>query len=893
MAMGEIAGRKVLFINVYAPANGAVRAQYFNQLMQIEVPANVDVVCGGDFNCVENAELDRQGGTGKADAGVRQLRTFLEKWNLGAYHVPMDTHPKQLAAYAAKCHTHFHVSVGGKQGSSRLDRMYVGAQTTRYVRGVETDEAQCRSDHRAVMLELHSPSGVLRTKKRPQLYPPPAYVSAATRSLNEQRLQVLQVHLQEHNSQPTEAGQAFKDEIATQVKELRKEARGRMNNGYRQRIKRIKDRLMRCQLGDGENDGRNALPAALQAVQDQRRTLKRRTLLARTTWSAGATTKQFYKRICTTFGDNNIRRLIPTQSSKVRAEHDKANILKDSWEPIFNGEAEEKATMKEFVAQHQARWEAVYMEEIDNAITEEEVRAAVAACKVGKACGPDGLGNDWYKDHSELLVPVLVTLFNDCMNKRNTPASFLEAYIFSIGKGGDHSNPLNYRPITLLNSDYKIFTRILAWRLRKFVDRLVNRRQYGFVPGRTIHEVIDLLEAAKEVCSKKGELTQAQVLLLDFAKAYDSLDRDFLMEVLAAKGIPPKTLAIIRAIHTKTTVQFMANGFISERLSVTSGVRQGCPLAPLLFIIAVDLLYDTIETDEALAGVALGPRGTIAELKAAGYADDTAIYIAHRSMQKAAIRAVQRFSLVSGLRLNVQKSVAINLARKVSEVENNDAEQEAGRGQQAQEEGPAVQETSSTRYLGHIVGDLTIVKEAWEKAFVALKIRLTLAESKTNTAQQRAQIAAAIIVPKLMYVARHAWPTKEMVKRADRSIRNYVWRSIFQEPDRAAVGWIAAGLAEQPLFSGGLGIPNMYTELKTLSAMVVGEWGLSTDQQRQVIGGILQTRDGERAEHLVPQHGRPSKGSEAHCGRQEDLGRSCTSTSKVDRRGRSWTRSEG
>jgi len=194
---------------------------------------------------------------------------------------------------------------------------------------------------------------------------------------------------------------------------------------------------------------------------------------------------------------NDIRRLIPTQPSKARAEHDKANILKDSWEAIFNGEAEEKATMKEFVAQHQA----VDMEEMDNIITEEEVMAAVAACKVGKACGPDGLGNDWYKDHSELLVPVLVTLFNDCMNKGNTPASFLEAYIFSISKGGDHLNPLNYRSIALLNTDYKIFTRILAWRLRKFVDRLVNRRQYGFVPGRTIHEVIDLLEAAKEVCS--------------------------------------------------------------------------------------------------------------------------------------------------------------------------------------------------------------------------------------------------------------------------------------------------------------------------------------------------------------------------------------------------------
>jgi len=161
-------------------------------------------------------------------------------------------------------------------------------------------------------------------------------------------------------------------------------------------------------------------------------------------------------------------------------------------------------------------------------------------------------------------VPVLTKLFNSCTEEGHTPRSFLEAFIFSIGKGGDRTNPLNYRPIALLNTDYKIFTRILAWRVRKFDDRLVNYRQCGFVPGRTIHEVTDLLEAAKEQCRSGGKLSCAQVLLLYFAKAYDSLDRAFLMAVLKAKGFPPKILAIIQAMHEHTTVQFMANGFTSE-----------------------------------------------------------------------------------------------------------------------------------------------------------------------------------------------------------------------------------------------------------------------------------------------------------------------------------------
>jgi ribonuclease HI len=695
-----------------------------------------------------------------------------------------------------------------------------------------------------------------------QLYPPPAYVRTATRSLNEQRLMQHRVDMQKQDARPIECWQEFKETISGQMRELRKAAKARMANGYRQRIQRKKASLARCQLGDGVDGRRNALLEALQEAQEQRRALKRRSLMARTTWSADTTTKQFYKRICTKFGDNTIRTLTPTHTGRARAQHDKANVLRDNWEEIFNGEAEDKGSMKAYVAKHQKRWPEVDLTEMDNKITEEEVQAAVAACKLGKACGPDGLGNDWYKDHSAQLVPILTQLFNECMTQGHTPSSFLEAYIFSISKGGDHSNPLNYRPIALLNSDYKIFTRIMAWRLRVFVDRLVNRRQYGFVPGRTIHEVRDLLETAQEVCTKNGELSQAQVLLLDFAKAYDSLDRDYLMEVLAAKGIPPRTLAIIRAIHTQTTVRFMANGFISEPLSVsvTSGIRQGCPLAPLLFVIAVDLLYDTIETEEELQGIALEPRRKIAELWAAGYADDTAIYIAHRSMQQVAIAAVQRFSAVSGLRLNVKKSVAINLARTDSKDDKEGVEQERNGEDTTEEDGVAVKANSTTRYLGHIVGGTTNVSEAWEKAFATLKIRLALAETKTNTAQQRAQIAAAIIVPKLTYVARHAWPPKETVKQADRCIRNYVWRAVFQDPDRTAAGWIAAGLAEQPVLAGGLGIPNIYKELQALIAMVVGEWGLSTDPQRQVIGDILQRRDGEQTTHLFPQEGRPRQG---------------------------------
>ncbi|KAE9069278.1 hypothetical protein PF006_g29610 [Phytophthora fragariae] len=163
-------------------------------------------------------------------------------------------------------------------------------------------------------------------------------------------------------------------------------------------------------------------------------------------------------------------------------------------------------------------------------------------------------------------------------------------------------------------------------------------------------------------------------------------------------------------------------------------------------------------------------------------------------MQEAAIAAVAKFSSVSGLKLNVQKSAAIRLG--LEEPQDADAAEIATGGTNAGERGPTagvpqpVEVTSTTRYLGHIAGAGSAVKMAWEKAFAALSVRLLLAEAKTNSVQQRAAIAAAVIVPKLLYVARHAWPTEEIIKQADWSIINYVWKTKCMAPDHPPAGWV-------------------------------------------------------------------------------------------------------
>ncbi|KAG3015647.1 hypothetical protein JG687_00015926 [Phytophthora cactorum] len=146
------------------------------------------------------------------------------------------------------------------------------------------------------------------------------------------------------------------------------------------------------------------------------------------------------------------------------------------------------------------------------------------------------------------------------------------------------------------------------------------------------------------------------------------------------------------------------------------------------------------------------------------------------------------------------------------------------------------------------------MRTAWDRAFKALSARLSLAQRKTNTVHQRAKLASAIIIPKLLYEGRHAWPSQDVVTEADNRIKNFIWRSSFARTDRAPAGWVGAAIAGLPDNLGGLGIPCIKTELMALGAHTVGKWALAENPLTQMIGDILQLPHGLQKRALVPRH---------------------------------------
>lgn len=150
------------------------------------------------------------------------------------------------------------------------------------------------------------------------------------------------------------------------------------------------------------------------------------------------------------------------------------------------------------------------------------------------------------------------------------PASFTTANILGLKKKAGAVSPLEFRLIALLNTDYKVYTRMYACRLRDHAWRLVHPLQNGFVPRREIHTTLDVFYAAKAL-AKVGKLsTAAAALLVDFEKAYDALRRIYLFWILRSFGFPPRFLAIVEALHTGTNCRFLVNGFKSKTAKITT-----------------------------------------------------------------------------------------------------------------------------------------------------------------------------------------------------------------------------------------------------------------------------------------------------------------------------------
>lgn len=158
----------------------------------------------------------------------------------------------------------------------------------------------------------------------------------------------------------------------------------------------------------------------------------------------------------------------------------------------------------------------------------------------------------------------------------SAPPSFARAEVYCIPKISRPSSGLDCRPLALLNGDYKILSRILATRLGCHFDAMIHDTQNGFVPGRDIHDTIDILTAARALVETGQAPRTLAILTLDFRKACDYVDRAFLRAALLHHRPPARFVEVVMGLHDDTRAVFLANRYESREVAMRNRIRQGC-----------------------------------------------------------------------------------------------------------------------------------------------------------------------------------------------------------------------------------------------------------------------------------------------------------------------------
>ena len=288
-------------------------------------------------------------------------------------------------------------------------------------------------------------------------------------------------------------------------------------------------------------------------------------------------------------------------------------------------------------------------------ITESEAKHVLKNMKNNKSPGTDGFPAEFYKFFWKDVGHYLIKSFNESFVRGELSLTQKQSIITCLPKGNKPREFLKYRrPISLLNIDYKILSGVLASRLKNILPKIISNTQKGFLKGRYIGENVRLVfdtMTELSILKKKGLL-----LLLDFEKAFDSLEWNYINKVLKEYNFGEGFISWFRTLYKNASSCVINNGFFSEFFNLGRGCRQGDPLSPYLFILAIEPLAMEIKQNNEIKGITIHN----STYKIGQYADDTFLLLdgSVKSLRES-MSIFKQFYLLSGLKLNHEKTVAV------------------------------------------------------------------------------------------------------------------------------------------------------------------------------------------------------------------------------------------
>ena len=486
------------------------------------------------------------------------------------------------------------------------------------------------------------------------------------------------------------------------------------------------------------------------------------------------------------------------------------SIIKDDFQKIFKkqpelnvGEADLEAFLvsdeDENTAQHHSplaelrhrrnitNWQ---MQKTGGEITSAELRACLFnKMKGNSAPGIDGFTVSWLRVFWEDMEALTTKAINDCYTKGELTETMNTAVIKLLRKGAkDPTYSNSYRPISLLSIHYKLASCAITQRLKPLMKTLIGRQQKAYITNNVIGScLINLISAIRHVSIKK---LSGLILLIDFKKAFDSIDHGFIRTALRAYGFEKSIIRWILLFFDKREAFILLGGHKTENIQLQQGVPQGDVVSPYIFILMVEILLIKINYTSRIKGITFAKH----ESRSETFADDTSILIERKEEYlRYAMKFIQMFHNISGLCCNLEKTVVIPIGENTNTNDRLCPELN-------------LEWSNKFTLLGFSLDStLSTLDDNFNKCMTRAKKLIVKWRKYNLSIMGRITVAKSMLLSQFTYVVSVLDITKAQINQIQLLIDTFIMHNSYIGPGPSKKAWIKSAILHGPKHLGGLG----------------------------------------------------------------------------------------
>jgi len=437
------------------------------------------------------------------------------------------------------------------------------------------------------------------------------------------------------------------------------------------------------------------------------------------------------------------------------------------------------------------------VKELNAPIESKEMLKALVDTPKGKSPGTDRLPYECYKACPLEAASILAGLGNLVSDKGAQPNSWAQILISVLPKEADSYSTHKFRPISLLNTDYKVVMRVWANRLGPILAKKIGHHQRGFIPGRDGRENIINVQMIIDLINSKNE--EGAIAFLDQEKAFDMVSFTTINTIFAKLNWPARFRSLLATVYKENHIRakVKANGVTSDDdFAVNSGTRQGCPLSPLIYAVVADLYNMAVISHKSFKGHET-LKGNFVKISA--YADDTAVHLGSLADIKIYRLLLNQYSLATGGVTNFNKSEAVL----------------CGSWRHTPPTGLGINVAKSSKYLGVITGcDPAASKKAIAEREARVYRQIDAWDHRLSSSPvDRVMVAKIMCLSLVWYHAGIVPGWDDALRRIEKRVQAFIWKG--------GIPKVAKHTLRLPKKEGGLSVWSLVDKANAFSTMWV------------------------------------------------------------------------